>query len=47
MMKEINEVLDDVKKDASIQMLIFDHAGEKAFCDGVDVADPPKTKWTK
>ena len=39
MMKEINEVLAEVKKDASIQMLIFDHAGEKAFCDGVDVAD--------
>ena len=39
MMKEINEVLVDVKKDASLQMLIFDHAGEKAFCDGVDVAD--------
>jgi cyclohexa-1,5-dienecarbonyl-CoA hydratase len=39
MMKEINEVLVEVKKDASIQMLIFDHAGEKAFCDGVDVAD--------
>ncbi len=39
MMKEINEVLIDVKQDASIQMLIFDHAGEKAFCDGVDVAD--------
>ncbi len=39
MMKEINEALIDVKQDASIQMLIFDHAGEKAFCDGVDVAD--------
>jgi cyclohexa-1,5-dienecarbonyl-CoA hydratase len=39
MMKEINEVLVEVKKDASIQMLVFDHAGEKAFCDGVDVAD--------
>lgn len=39
MMKEINEVLVDVKKDASLQMLIFSHAGEKAFCDGVDVAD--------
>lgn len=39
MMKEINEVLSEVKKDASVQLLIFDHAGEKAFCDGVDVAD--------
>ena len=39
MMKEINEVLIDVKKDTSLQMLIFTHAGEKAFCDGVDVAD--------
>lgn len=39
MMKEINEALIDVKQDASLQMLIFDHAGEKAFCDGVDVAD--------
>jgi cyclohexa-1,5-dienecarbonyl-CoA hydratase len=39
MMKEINEVLVDVKKDASIQLLVFDHAGEKAFSAGVDVAD--------
>ncbi|HBA55786.1 enoyl-CoA hydratase/isomerase family protein [Syntrophorhabdus aromaticivorans] len=39
MMKEINEALLDIKKDGSLQMLIFDHAGEKAFCDGVDVAD--------
>jgi cyclohexa-1,5-dienecarbonyl-CoA hydratase len=39
MMKEINEVLAEVKRDASVQLLIFDHGGEKAFCDGVDVAD--------
>lgn len=39
MMKEINECLEDVKKDGSLQMLIFDHAGEKAFSAGVDVAD--------
>jgi cyclohexa-1,5-dienecarbonyl-CoA hydratase len=39
MMKEINEVILEVKKDSTIQLLIFDHAGEKAFCDGVDVAD--------
>jgi cyclohexa-1,5-dienecarbonyl-CoA hydratase len=39
MMKEINEALVDVKKDASIQLLVFDHAGEKAFSSGVDVAD--------
>jgi cyclohexa-1,5-dienecarbonyl-CoA hydratase len=39
MMKEINQVLAEVKKDPSVQLLIFDHAGEKAFCDGVDVAD--------
>ena len=39
MMKEINQVLVDLKKDPSIQLLVFDHAGEKAFCDGVDVAD--------
>lgn len=39
MMKEINQVLLDVKKDSEIQLLVFDHAGEKAFCDGVDVAD--------
>ena len=44
MMKEINEVLVDVKKDASIQMLVFDHAGDKAFCDGVDVADHTEDK---
>jgi cyclohexa-1,5-dienecarbonyl-CoA hydratase len=39
MMKEINQVLVEIKKDPSVQLLIFDHAGEKAFCDGVDVAD--------
>ena len=39
MMQEINECLLDVKKDPSVQMLIFDHAGEKAFSSGVDVAD--------
>lgn len=39
MMKEINEVLFQVKMDHTIQVLVFDHAGEKAFCDGVDVAD--------
>jgi cyclohexa-1,5-dienecarbonyl-CoA hydratase len=39
MMKEINQVLAEIKKDPSVQLLIFDHAGEKAFCDGVDVAD--------
>ncbi|MCX8022170.1 MAG: enoyl-CoA hydratase/isomerase family protein [Syntrophorhabdaceae bacterium] len=44
MMKEINEALSDVKKDDKIQMLIFDHAGEKAFCDGVDVADHTEDK---
>jgi cyclohexa-1,5-dienecarbonyl-CoA hydratase len=44
MMKEINQVLADVKKDPSIQLLVFDHAGEKAFCDGVDVADHTDNK---
>lgn len=44
MMKEINEALMDIKKDASLQMLIYDHAGEKAFCDGVDVADHTEDK---
>jgi cyclohexa-1,5-dienecarbonyl-CoA hydratase len=39
MMKEINEALVDVKKDQSVQLLVFDHAGEKAFSSGVDVAD--------
>jgi len=39
MMREINEALVEVKKDPSVQLLIFDHAGDKAFCDGVDVAD--------
>jgi cyclohexa-1,5-dienecarbonyl-CoA hydratase len=39
MMKEINQVILEVKKDPAVQLLIFDHAGEKAFCDGVDVAD--------
>lgn len=44
MMKEINEVLFEVKMDPSVQLLIFDHAGEKAFCDGVDVADHTEDK---
>jgi cyclohexa-1,5-dienecarbonyl-CoA hydratase len=44
MMKEINEVLVEVKKDQSVQLLVFDHAGEKAFCDGVDVADHTEDK---
>jgi len=39
MMKEINQALLDVKRDPSVQLLVFDAAGEKAFCDGVDVAD--------
>jgi cyclohexa-1,5-dienecarbonyl-CoA hydratase len=39
MMKEINQVLMEVKNDPTLQLLVFDHAGEKAFCDGVDVAD--------
>ncbi|MDD5009939.1 MAG: enoyl-CoA hydratase/isomerase family protein [Syntrophorhabdaceae bacterium] len=39
MMKEINQVLAEIKKDPTVQLLVFDHAGEKAFCDGVDVAD--------
>jgi cyclohexa-1,5-dienecarbonyl-CoA hydratase len=39
MMKEINDALLDVKKDRTLKMLIFDHAGEKAFSSGVDVAD--------
>ncbi len=44
MMKEINEALLDVKKDPAIQLLVFDHGGEKAFCDGVDVADHTEDK---
>lgn len=44
MMKEINEALEDVKKDGSIQLLVFDHAGEKAFSSGVDVADHTEEK---
>jgi len=39
MMKEINQVLAEIKRDPTVQLLVFDHAGEKAFCDGVDVAD--------
>jgi cyclohexa-1,5-dienecarbonyl-CoA hydratase len=44
MMKEINEVLVDVKKDPTVQLLVFDHAGEKAFSSGVDVADHTEDK---
>ncbi len=39
MLKEINDALVDVAKDQTIKLLIFDHAGEKAFSSGVDVAD--------
>jgi cyclohexa-1,5-dienecarbonyl-CoA hydratase len=39
MLKEIIEALADVAKDQTAKMLIFDHAGEKAFSSGVDVAD--------
>jgi cyclohexa-1,5-dienecarbonyl-CoA hydratase len=39
MLKEINDALVDVGKDQTVKMLIFDHAGEKAFSSGVDVAD--------
>ncbi len=44
MMKEINQVLVEVKNDPSVQLLVFDHAGDKAFCDGVDVADHTEDK---
>ncbi len=44
MMKEINECLVDVKTDPSVQLLVFDHAGEKAFSSGVDVADHTEDK---
>ncbi len=39
MMKEINEALGDVMKDTSLQILVFDHAGEKAFSSGAAVED--------
>jgi cyclohexa-1,5-dienecarbonyl-CoA hydratase len=39
MLKEINDALVDVAKDQTAKILIFDHAGEKAFSSGVDVAD--------
>ncbi len=44
MLKEINDALVDVGKDQTIKMLIFDHAGEKAFSSGVDVADHTEDK---
>jgi cyclohexa-1,5-dienecarbonyl-CoA hydratase len=44
MMNEINECLIDVKQDKSVQLLVFDHAGEKAFSSGVDVADHTEDK---
>ena len=44
MMKEINDALIGARKDASLQMLIFGHAGEKAFSSGVDVADHTEDK---
>ncbi len=39
MLKEMNDALLDVRKDETVKLLIFDHAGEKAFSSGVDVAD--------
>jgi cyclohexa-1,5-dienecarbonyl-CoA hydratase len=44
MMKEINEALVDAKNDPTVQLLLFDHAGEKAFSSGVDVADHTEDK---
>ena len=44
MMKEINEALMDVLKDASLQLLVFDHAGEKAFSSGAAVEDHTEDK---
>jgi cyclohexa-1,5-dienecarbonyl-CoA hydratase len=39
MLKEIIDALADVAEDQTLKMLILDHAGEKAFSSGVDVAD--------
>jgi cyclohexa-1,5-dienecarbonyl-CoA hydratase len=44
MLKEINDALVDVGKDQAVKLLIFDHAGEKAFSSGVDVADHTEDK---
>ncbi len=44
MLKEIIDALVDVGKDPTTKMLIFDHAGEKAFSSGVDVADHTEDK---
>ncbi len=44
MMKEINEALMDVLKDVSLQLLVFDHAGEKAFSSGAAVEDHTEDK---
>ena len=40
MMKEINEALTDTRKDPSIQLLVFDHAGEKAFFERCGCSGP-------
>jgi len=44
MLKEINDALVDVGKDETVKLLVFDHAGEKAFSSGVDVADHTEDK---
>jgi cyclohexa-1,5-dienecarbonyl-CoA hydratase len=44
MMEEINEALVDVKDDSSLQLLLFDHAGEKAFSAGAAVEDHTEDK---
>ncbi len=44
MMKEINEALVDAMKDKSLHVLVFDHAGEKAFSSGAAVEDHTEDK---
>ncbi len=44
MLKEIIDALIDAGKDETIKLLVFDHAGEKAFSSGVDVADHTEDK---
>ncbi len=44
MIKEIIDAVIDAGKDETLKLLIFDHAGEKAFSSGVDVADHTEDK---
>ena len=42
-MQEFGKILDDVESDRSIRVILMTGAGEKCFCAGMDVKDPPRS----